>query len=117
VRIAFDELDPRILPNMGIKVSFLETPAAAPPGADGADAATADARPVVRVPATAAVRDGEGTYVWRVREDRAERVAVRAGRERDGQLELLSGILAGDIIIARPVEGLTPGAPVAPVGK
>lgn len=25
VRIAFDELDPRILPDMGVKVSFLET--------------------------------------------------------------------------------------------
>jgi RND family efflux transporter MFP subunit len=114
VRIAFDKLDPRILPNMGVKVSFLEAAATAPSAAT--DAAT-NARPGVRVPATAAVRDGDITYVWRLRGDSVERIAVRPGRERDGQIELLSGIDAGDTVVSRPVEGLAAGATVVPLAK
>jgi RND family efflux transporter MFP subunit len=114
VRIAFDKLDPRILPNMGIKVSFLEAAAAAQ---KSPTEATTNTRPAVRVPATAAVRDGDATYVWRLRGDRVERIAVRTGRERDGQIELLSGIDAGDTVVARPVEGLAAGAAVVPLAK
>jgi RND family efflux transporter MFP subunit len=110
VRIAFDELDPRILPNMGIKVSFLDsaTPAA-PAGTAG------PARPVVRVPASAAMADGDTNHVWRVRDGKAERVAVLTGNERDGQVELLSGIGAGDTVIVRPVAGLESGTTVNPI--
>jgi RND family efflux transporter MFP subunit len=113
VRIAFDKLDPRILTNMGIKVSFLEAAATTP----RSDAAGNAARPGVRVPATAAVRDGDTTYVWRLRDNTVERIAVRAGREQGGQIELLSGIAAGDTVVARPVPGLAPGAVVVPAAQ
>jgi len=113
VRIAFDELDARILPNMGIKVSFLEPAVAAAAG----DGAGAPARPAVRVPATAVVSDGGTSVVWRVASGTAERVAVLTGAERNGQVELLSGIRAGDTVVARPVAGLAPGAPVNPVSR
>ena len=103
VRIAFDALDPRILPDMGVKVSFLED--------RPADAAAA-ARPVVRVPSSAIMQDGDTRYVWRVSDDRIERVAVRTGGERDGQVEVLSGVNAGDIVVAAPVEGLAEGVSV-----
>jgi RND family efflux transporter MFP subunit len=118
VRIAFDELDDRILPNMGIKVSFLEaapTPAAA--GEASGDASSVAARPAVRVPATAVVREGTTSHVWRLRDGRLERVAVLAGRERDGQVELLSGVNAGDTVVARPVPGLEAGASVVVTGN
>jgi RND family efflux transporter MFP subunit len=111
VRIAFDKLDPRILTNMGVKVSFLE--AAAPAVGSGSGGGSA-AIPSVLVPATAAAREGDSTFVWRLRDDTVERIAVRAGRERDGQIELLSGISAGDTVVVRPVAGLAPGAVVVP---
>ena len=41
-----------------------------------------------------------------------ERVAVRTGGERDGQVEVLSGINPGDVVVAAPVEGLSEGAKV-----
>jgi RND family efflux transporter MFP subunit len=113
VRIGFDELDPRILPNMGIKVSFLETT----PAASTADVTHDPVRPVVSVPASAAVREGNTAHVWRVRNGTVERVAVQTGRARDGHIELLSGISAGDTVVARPVAGLAPGAAVKAVGK
>lgn len=113
VRIGFDALDPRILPNMGIQVSFLETEPAAAEGGSGGAAV----RPAVTVPATAVVTDGGADIVWRVQGGVAERVAVSTGGERNGRIELLSGINAGDTVIARPVTGLAPGVPVRPVSR
>lgn len=103
VRIGFDELDPRILPDMGVKVTFLEESASQPDVA---------ARPSVRLPATSVVRDGTSNYVWRVRNGTVERVAVRVGTERDGNIDVLSGINPGDIVVARPVQGLADGVRV-----
>lgn len=104
VRIGFDQLDPRILPDMGVKVSFLDDRAGEPP--------TDAARPSVRVPTEAIMKDGETTFVWRVRDEKAERVAVRTGGERSGQTEILSGIAGGDVLVGKPVEGLAEGAPI-----
>ena len=100
VRIGFDTLEPRILPDMGVKVSFLE---------NRGEPSTVAARPVVRLPASAVFRDGESSYVWRVQNGAVERVAVSTGGERDGQVEVLSGINAGDTVVATPVEGLKQG--------
>jgi RND family efflux transporter MFP subunit len=102
VRIAFDELDARILPDMGVKVSFLEDRGGEPVAA----------RAAVRVPSAAVIKDGETSYVWRVIDGEVERVAVRTGGERDGQIELLSGVNAGDVVVASPAEGLVEGASV-----
>jgi RND family efflux transporter MFP subunit len=106
VRIAFDTLEPRILPDMGVKVSFLEDREVE------AGAQTAAPRPAVRIPSAAVVRDGDTSFVWRVQDDELERVAVRTGGERDGQVEVLSGINPGDVVVAAPVEGLSEGAKV-----
>jgi RND family efflux transporter MFP subunit len=105
VRIGFDALDPRILPDMGVKVSFLDD-------RSGEPAATAASRPAVRVPTEAVMKEGDTTFVWRVRDASVERVAVRTGGERSGQTEVLSGIAAGDVLVAKPVDGLAEGAPI-----
>jgi len=104
VRIGFDELDPRILPDMGVKVSFLDERAGEP--------TTAAARPSVRVPSEAIIEEGDTTFVWRVNDGSAERVAVRTGGVRNGKVEVLSGISAGDVLVGKPVNGLAEGAPV-----
>lgn len=105
VRIGFDLLEPRILPDMGVKVSFLEDRPVA-------SAQSAAPRPSVRIPAAAVIRDGDTSYVWRVQDGELERVAVRTGGERDGQVEVLSGINPGDVVVAAPVEGLSEGTKV-----
>jgi RND family efflux transporter MFP subunit len=105
VRIGFDHLDPRILPDMGVKVSFLDN-------RPGEPAEATASRPAVRVPTEAIMKDGDTTFVWRVRDKSVERVAVRTGGERGGQTEVLSGIASGDVLVAKPVDGLAEGAPV-----
>jgi RND family efflux transporter MFP subunit len=103
VRIAFDVLEPRILPDMGVKVSFLD---------DDKPDTSAAPRAKVRIPASSVFKDGDSSYVWRVRDERVERVAVSIGSARDGQVDVLSGINAGEVVVAQPVDGLADGAPV-----
>jgi HlyD family secretion protein len=91
VRIAFDKLDPRILPDMGVKVSFLREPEAT----SSAQAAA----PRALVP-KAAVRTVDGrTVVFVVRDDRAERRAITVGLENDDRLEVVSGVTAGERVV------------------
>jgi RND family efflux transporter MFP subunit len=103
VRIGFDALDPRILPDMGIKVRFLDPTRGA-----------AKAPPRLRVPAAALRRDGEAASVWVVEGERARRREVRAGAERDGSVEIESGLRAGEVIVSPSVEGLKDGGRVRP---
>jgi multidrug efflux pump subunit AcrA (membrane-fusion protein) len=110
VRIGFDALDPRILPDMGVKVSFLED---RPP--EGTQTAAAP-HAAVRIPAAAVIREGDTSFVWRVQDSKLERVAVRTGSERDSQVEVLSGINPGDVVVAAPVEGLEEGVKVKSKG-
>ena len=104
VRIAFDELDPRILPQMGVKVSFLE--------AREEGEGSPSARPAVRLPASAMFEQDGSRYVWRVQDEEVERVAVRTAAERDGNVDVIAGITPGDVIVARQVEGLAEGVSV-----
>jgi RND family efflux transporter MFP subunit len=104
VRIAFDELEPRILPQMGVKVSFLE--------AREEGEGSPSARPAVRLPVSAVFEQDGSRYVWRVQDEEVERVAVRTAAERDGNVDVIAGINPGDVIVARQVEGLAEGASV-----
>ena len=89
VRIAFDNLDPRILPDMGVKVSFLKDAPA--PGQAAA--------PRVVVP-KAALRSADGhSIVFVLRDDRVERRAVRVGLDSGDQIELMSGVSAGERVV------------------
>jgi RND family efflux transporter MFP subunit len=106
VRIGFDEsvrpgsaagqakaqgFDPRILPDMGVKVSFLREE----------EPAKAAVAPAARfeVP-KAAVRSVDGrTIVFVVRDDHLERRAVRTGNEDGDAMEVLSGVTAGERVV------------------
>ena len=101
VRISFLQLDPRILPDMGVKVAFLEQ------AAGGEQVA---ARSTV---AAGAVRDEGGTaVVFVVRDGRAERRAVTVGRELSGMREILAGVEPGEEVVVVGPERLVDGARV-----
>jgi RND family efflux transporter MFP subunit len=93
VRIAFDVRDPRILPDMGVKVSFIDR-SNSPSG-----------REAVEVPKSAIRRDGETDVVFVVNDERAERRAVRVGSTEGDRVRLLSGVTAGEkVIVEGPAE-------------
>ena len=90
VRIGFDQLDPRILPDMGVKVSFL---------AERAPVETATPRTKLLVP-SAAVRTADGrSVVFVLKDGRVERRAISVGAASGDQVEVLSGVSAGDRIV------------------
>jgi RND family efflux transporter MFP subunit len=103
VRIGFDKLEPRILPDMGIKVRFLDDEP--PPSA-------ANTGPRIRVPAAAVEREGDNAYVWIVSSGRVERRAVTVGSENDGRIEVRAGIASGDELVSPVVKGLEDGGKV-----
>jgi RND family efflux transporter MFP subunit len=96
VRIGFDGLDPRILPDMGVKVSFLRDEPA--PGAAGAAPVAAG----VLVPKAAIRSDAGKSIVFVVKDDRVERRAVSVGDATGDQMEVRSGLSAGERVV---VEG------------
>jgi RND family efflux transporter MFP subunit len=100
VRIALDQLDPRILPDMGIKVSFLEP----------AQATAAPAQ--VRVPTNVLVRQDDATFVWVVRDGKVERRDVKAGDELDGQVAVGDGLEGGETLVVDPPARLRDGRAV-----
>jgi RND family efflux transporter MFP subunit len=89
VRIAFDKLDPRILPDMGVKVTFLGEP----------DKQTQNSPSGVMVPQNAVREDGGQMVVFLVKGDRVERHAVKVGSTSGGQTRIIAGLANGDAVV------------------
>jgi RND family efflux transporter MFP subunit len=105
VRIAFDELDPRILPDMGIKVSFLE-------GAIDSTAASSVAS-LLLVPGDAVRLDGGKAYVFVVKDGRIERLAVRTGLESGSDVQIIAGLRRGEQVVTSSSGELRDGSRVS----
>ena len=103
VRIGFEELDPRLLPDMGVKVTFLR---------DADPAAPAQAAPVTLVPKAAVREDGAQQIVFVVTGDTVERRAVRVGGADGDRLEVLAGLSPGDRVVVAPPAELASGMKV-----
>lgn len=104
VRIAFLALDPRILPDMGVKVTFLRD-------ADDTDAPAAQA--ISLVPKTAVKTEGDQSMVFVVRADNTvERRAVRIGGTDGERQEIVAGLRAGERVVVVPPPALVDGARV-----
>ena len=107
VRVGFDALDPRILPEMGVKVAFQSSAAPAVETAPATKAA-----PFITVPETAVTAQGGRRIVWVFRDDKVERRAVNVSRTSGGEAVLASGLTAGEKIVINPPATLTDGAAV-----
>ena len=88
VRIAFDQRDQRILPDMGVKVSFITS-----------ETAAAASTTIVQVPKTAIRRDGETDVVFVVKDGKAERRAVKVLAAEGETARLASGVTDGERVV------------------
>lgn len=101
VRIALDQKDPRILPEMGVRVSFL-----AGSSGDG------EARPVPGLslpPDAVQVADSVG-LVYVVHDSTVERRAVKVGASSSTQVTVLSGLRPGERVAIGDFTRLKDGA-------
>jgi RND family efflux transporter MFP subunit len=96
VKVSILDHDPRILPEMGAKVDFLEP--------ERRESAGATPRASVRVPAAAVRSDGGATFVWLVRDGRLAKRPVTTGPESGGFLEIRSGLNGGEQVLTGGVD-------------
>src|SRR5271156_942841 len=105
VRISFDKLDPRILPDMGIKVTFLSD--------EPVKKADASAPVVAALLPNEALHDENGKkVVFLVKGDKLERRAVGVGNAQGSQTEILSGLAAGDSVVVKGPANMQDGQAV-----
>jgi RND family efflux transporter MFP subunit len=102
VRIALHSKDPRIVPDMGVRVSFLEARKADAPKPTG-----------VWVPSRAVVTAEGKSHVFVVTDGVAKRVEVKAGEVRDVDQRLESGLKGGESVVLSPPAKLRDGSRIA----
>jgi RND family efflux transporter MFP subunit len=104
VRISFDKLDPRILPDMGVKVAFLEEqkpqdkkqPAAA-----------------IYLPKDAVRQSDGSTIVYVFHDGKAERRAIKTGGTNGDTQQIIAGLNDGEQVIVKGPADLHDGQNVA----
>jgi len=93
VRVGFEKLDPRILPDMSVKVAFQGAPEAKPV-----------ARAITIPKAAVQQRDGKNV-VWLVRDGTVERRAITVGETRGEEVTAAAGLNGGEkIVLDAPAE-------------
>ena len=101
VRVALKSKDPRIVPDMGVRVSFLEAQ---------------DASKVLVgfwVPSNAIVKNGEQQFVFTVIDGKAKRNIITTIDSNDNDTLISKGVGKGDSIIVTPSKDLKDGSEVA----
>jgi RND family efflux transporter MFP subunit len=106
VRISFDKLDPKILPDMSVKVAFLsQTDSAKKTKPRGPTARAIIPQAAVRV-------SSAESYVFAVRDGRIERRAVTLGQKVSHDVQVMAGVNPGDELVVHGPENLKDGMKV-----
>lgn len=103
VRVAFEKLDPRILPQMGVKVAFQSDDAPV----------VSTAKSGLTVPRNA-IRDDHGREVaWVVKDGKVERRAITTTSAQGDSATIAAGLSSGESVVLDPPASLTDGASVS----
>jgi RND family efflux transporter MFP subunit len=106
VRIALDNKDPRILPEMGVRVSFLEKQGHGQKPLPG-----------VLVPKSAVVQRGGNDVVFVVTDSHAKQTPVKTGGDFSDMKQILAGVDAGSEVVKAPPADLKDGEKVQVKGS
>jgi RND family efflux transporter MFP subunit len=100
VKVAFDDLDGRVLPEMSAKASFLPA---------DADTSAMNAGSILAVPVAALSESNNTSIVFVVRQGQVYQTSVQIGRSYGGSIEIKSGLNAGDVVVVRPPANMRDG--------
>lgn len=103
VKIAFKKYDKKVLPEMSAKVLFLST---------AIEEKSLNEKPMLVVPFTAVVKKNGKSFVYKIKDNTAEEVEVKTGREAGSYTEILSGVYEGDKVIEKPSEEIKNGTKI-----
>lgn len=104
VRVAFQNLDPRILPDMGVKVSFLNP--------EPVEKQKPKEPLGIRVPTTAVRSDGEAKYVYVVKDGVAHERKVKLNASYGSDVYIADGLSAGEDFVVEVTPALKNGVKV-----
>lgn len=103
VKVGFREYDSRVLPEMSAKVTFL---------APKTDKVNVEEKPILLVPSSSVVTRKGINVVFIVKDDKAAELQVQLGRKFGENVEIISGIDAGESIIDKVTEKIKDGIEV-----
>lgn len=98
VRVGFDELDPRILPEMSVKVAF-----------QGDEEPVAESRKIL-IPQAALHTNGGRDYVWVVSEGQVTERPVTTGDVQGDRINITAGLTDGEKVVIEGPENMADGA-------
>jgi RND family efflux transporter MFP subunit len=99
-KVKFLEKDPRVLPEMSAKVSFLSRPVGR------------DEKPKIAIPPSAMIERNGKTLVYRVEGDKVREVQVQKGGPLADFVEVTQGLKAGERLALKPNRNLRDGTRV-----
>ncbi len=99
VKVRFLDKDPRILPEMRAKVSFLSRPVK-----------PEEEKPRTAVSRSALVSHGSNSTIFVIQGDRVVETPVRTGEELGEMIEILDGVKAGERVVVKPTGRLKNGS-------
>ncbi len=101
VKVKFLDPDPRVLPEMSAKVSFLSRPIA-----------EGDQTPRTAIPKTALRKQENQFFAFRITDARTEKVMLQTGIDLGDLIEIKNGLTPGDRVVTNPPENLKSGTAV-----
>ncbi|EWY42204.1 hemolysin D [Skermanella stibiiresistens SB22] len=66
----------------------------------------------IMIPESAVVPEGNSRYVFRIQEGKAQRVDVKLGQRRAGEVEVVEGLSPGDVVVTGGQQRVRAGGPV-----
>ena len=105
VRVGFDELDERILPDMGVKVAFQD-------GGQSSASSAPSGRAGIIIPQSAVEESAGKLYVYVLLDGVVERRAVAVAGQRGNDALVTTGLVSGDKVVTNIPAGLEDGARV-----
>ncbi len=103
VKVGFREYDSRVLPEMSAKVTFLSPKT---------DKVQEDLKQIIVIPSSSIVTRKGKEVVFRIKDDKAVEVIIKLGRKFGDNIEVLSGLTAGEEIIDKVSENIKDGTEV-----
>lgn len=105
VRVAFEKLDPRMLPQMRVKVAFHNAA-----GRGEGDGLAGRGPATLIIPTSAVQRQQDGQEIaWVLQGDGVEKRQLRLGASTEDETVVLSGLKAGERVILSPPADLAAG--------
>ncbi len=108
VEVKVEVLDPdgMLHPDMTARITFM------PPAGDSGKPGAGAAQGLPVVPVSAVFREGGRAFVFVVSDSVARKRAVSLGEEKDGRVEVLSGLAAMESVVASDTAGIADGQKV-----